>query len=99
MVPAAVSGFSGTCSVAISVIADSTIPVICHDEGICHVFIDASADVVMATEIVVDSKLRQLAVCNGLETLLVHRDARETVLPAVLKALHEEGVPFQQGLW
>jgi len=77
------------------VLADSTIPVICHDEGICHVFIDASADADMATDIVVDSKLKQLAVCNGLETLLVHRDAAATVLPQVLKTLHEQGVEIR----
>ena len=70
----------------------SRIPVIKHDAGVCHVFIDASADPQMAQRIVVDSKLRQMAVCNGLETLLVHRDAAQTVMPGVLKALHEEGV-------
>ena len=43
-------------------------------------------------EIAIDSKIRQMAVCNGLETLLVHRDAAQTVMPGVLKALHEEGV-------
>jgi glutamate-5-semialdehyde dehydrogenase len=71
---------------------NSRIPVIKHDAGVCHVFIDASADPQMAKRIVVDSKLRQMAVCNGLETLLVHRDAAQTVMPGVLKALHEEGV-------
>ena len=71
---------------------NSCIPVIKHDAGICHVFIDASADPQMARRIVVDSKLRQMAVCNGLETLLVHRDAAQTAIPGVLKALHEEGV-------
>ncbi len=71
---------------------DSTIPVIAHDEGVCHVFLDASAEVEMATEIVLDSKLRQMAVCNGLETLLCHEEAVQRVLPTVLKALHEEGV-------
>lgn len=71
---------------------NSTIPVICHDQGICHVYIDASANAEMATDIVVDSKMKQMAVCNALETLLVHRDAAATVLPRVLKALHEEGV-------
>ena len=70
----------------------STIPVIGHDAGVCHVFLDASADAAMAEAIVRDSKIRQLAVCNGLETLLVHRDAAATVLPRVLKALHEDGV-------
>jgi glutamate-5-semialdehyde dehydrogenase len=77
------------------VLADSTIPVICHDAGICHVFIDASADADMATNIVLDSKLQQMAVCNGLETLLCHRDAADTVLPQVLKALHEQGVELR----
>jgi len=70
----------------------STIPVIKHDAGVCHVFLDASADPEMATAIVRDSKISQMAVCNGLETLLVHRDAAATLLPRVLKALHEEGV-------
>lgn len=77
------------------VMENSTIPVICHDAGVCHIFIDASADSEMAVAIVKDSKLRQIAVCNGLETLLVHRDASTTVLPQVLKALHEEGVELR----
>jgi glutamate-5-semialdehyde dehydrogenase len=74
------------------VIETSRIPVIKHDAGVCHVFIDASADAEMATRIVRDSKIRQMAVCNAVETLLVHRDAARTVMPRVLKALHEEGV-------
>ncbi len=74
---------------------NSRIPVIKHDAGICHVFIDASADPQMAKRIVVDSKLRQMDVCNGLETLLVHRDAAQTAMPGVLKALHEEGVELR----
>jgi glutamate-5-semialdehyde dehydrogenase len=77
------------------VIAESTIPVICHDAGVCHVYIDANADEEMAIEIVRESKLRQMPVCNGLETLLCHRDAAQTVLPAVLKDLHEAGVEIR----
>jgi glutamate-5-semialdehyde dehydrogenase len=73
----------------------STIPVIKHDAGVCHVFLDASATVEMSTAIVRDSKLRQMAVCNGLETLLVHTEAARTVMPSVLKALHEEGVEIR----
>lgn len=73
----------------------STIPVIKHDAGVCHVFIDASADREMAKSLVRDSKIRQLAVCNGLETLLVHSDASHTVMPEVLKALREEGVEIR----
>ncbi len=73
----------------------STIPIIKHDAGVCHVFIDSSADCEMATSIVRDSKIRQVAVCNGLETLLVHAKASHTVMPGVLKALHEEGVEIR----
>jgi glutamate-5-semialdehyde dehydrogenase len=74
------------------VVETSHVPVIKHDAGVCHVFLDASADPEMARNIVLDSKLRQMAVCNGLETLLVHRDAAHALMPGVLKALHEEGV-------
>lgn len=73
----------------------SKIPVIKHDAGVCHVYIDASADMKMATRIAVDSKIRQMAVCNGLETLLCHRDAAQTTLPVVLKALRKEGVELR----
>jgi glutamate-5-semialdehyde dehydrogenase len=73
----------------------SRIPVIKHDAGVCHVFIDASADTDMARAIVRDSKLKQMSVCNGLETLLIHADAAQTVMPDVLKALHEDGVEIR----
>lgn len=77
------------------VVAESTIPVLKHDAGVCHVFLDASADAEMARAIVLDSKLRQMAVCNALETLLCHADAAQSVLPGVLKALHEQGVELR----
>jgi glutamate-5-semialdehyde dehydrogenase len=77
------------------VVEHSTIPVVKHDAGVCHVFLDASADREMARAIVRDSKIRQMAVCNGLETLLVHRDASRSVLPYVLDALVAEGVEIR----
>jgi glutamate-5-semialdehyde dehydrogenase len=77
------------------VVAESTIPVLKHDAGVCHVFLDASADPEMARAIVVDSKIHQMAVCNALETLLCHADAAQKVLPGVLKALHEQGVELR----
>jgi glutamate-5-semialdehyde dehydrogenase len=77
------------------VIAESTIPVIAHDAGVCHIFIDESADPDMAVAVIHESKLRQMPVCNGLETLLCHRAAAETVLPVVLKDLHEAGVEIR----
>jgi glutamate-5-semialdehyde dehydrogenase len=73
----------------------SRIPVIKHDAGVCHIFLEASADPEMATRIVLDSKLRQMEVCNGVETLLVQRDAAPRLLPRVLKALHERGVELR----
>ncbi|HEY8152874.1 MAG TPA: glutamate-5-semialdehyde dehydrogenase [Myxococcota bacterium] len=77
------------------VVENSRIPVIKHDAGVCHVFLDSSANAEMARQIVLDSKLRQMAVCNGLETLLVHRDAARTLLKGVLEALHEAGVEIR----
>jgi glutamate-5-semialdehyde dehydrogenase len=73
----------------------SRIPVVAHDAGVCHIFVDASADPEMASRIAVDSKIRQMEVCNGLETLLVHRDAATTAMPRILKALHEQGVELR----
>jgi glutamate-5-semialdehyde dehydrogenase len=73
----------------------SRIPVVAHDLGVCHIFVDASADPEMASRIAVDSKIRQMEVCNGLETLLVHRDAATTAMPRILKALHEQGVELR----
>ncbi len=77
------------------VMAESTIPVIAHDAGVCHVFIDESADLQMAVDIVHESKIRQMPVCNAVETLLCHRAASKTVLPSVLKKLHESGVEIR----
>jgi glutamate-5-semialdehyde dehydrogenase len=77
------------------VVETSTIPVIKHDAGVCHVFLDASADPEMAVAIVRDSKIRQMALCNGLETLLVHRAAAAALLPRVLEALAKEGVEIR----
>ncbi len=74
---------------------NSRVPVLKHDAGVCHVFLDASADPDMARAIVRDSKIRQMAVCNGLETLLAHRELATTLLPDVLKMLHEEGVEIR----
>jgi glutamate-5-semialdehyde dehydrogenase len=77
------------------VTAESRIPVIKHDAGVCHVFLDASAEPDMARDIVHDSKINQMAVCNGLETLLVHADSAAALLPHVLKPLLEEGVEIR----
>src|SRR5439155_416415 len=52
----------------------SRVPVLKHDKGLVHVFVDASADPVMAVQIVLNAKAQRPSVCNALETLLVHRE-------------------------
>lgn len=75
-----------------AVVRDSTVPAIETGEGNCHVYLDASAPLERSVDIVVNSKTHRVGVCNAAETLLVHRDAGARVLPAVLAALHAEGV-------
>ncbi|MEZ6043724.1 MAG: glutamate-5-semialdehyde dehydrogenase [Planctomycetaceae bacterium] len=77
------------------VTAEATMPVIKHFDGICHVYLDASADVQMSVDITTNSKCQRPGVCNAAETLLIHRDAVEGVMPAVVKALQDRGVELR----
>jgi glutamate-5-semialdehyde dehydrogenase len=70
---------------------DARVPVIGHLEGICHVYLHASADAAMAREIVLNSKMRRTGICGAAETLLVDRDVAERLLPSVLTALIDAG--------
>ncbi len=74
---------------------ESSIPVIQHYAGICHVYVDAEADLEMARDIAVNAKVQRPGVCNAMETLLVHRDVAESFLPAVGAALSEAGVEIR----
>lgn len=74
------------------IMQNSAIPVLGHSEGICHVFVDQSADLNEAVRIVVDSKTQNLSVCNAAETLLVHQAVASEFLPMVALALQEKGV-------
>lgn len=71
------------------IIQNSNIPVMGHADGICHCYVDASADLDQATAIVNDSKTQYVAVCNATETLLVHESVAQAFLPR-LKALLDE---------
>jgi len=77
------------------VAAEATMPVIKHFDGVCHVFVDETADVEMAQRIVLNSKVQRPGVCNALETLLVHAGIAERFLPQVLKALKDAKVEIR----
>ncbi len=70
----------------------SRIPVLGHGEGICHVYVDAAADMEKAVAVTYDSKVQYPAVCNAAETLLVHEAVAREFLPKVFKKLREAGV-------
>ncbi|MDF1590249.1 MAG: glutamate-5-semialdehyde dehydrogenase [Desulfobacterales bacterium] len=77
-------------------IMDNTnIPVLGHADGICHVYIDKTADIDMAVRITVDSKTQYVAVCNAAETLLVHKDIAGNILPKLKAALTKKGVELR----
>jgi glutamate-5-semialdehyde dehydrogenase len=70
---------------------NSTIPVIKHLDGICHVYIDKDASLAKSIPVVLNSKMRRTGVCGAAETLLIHRDVLHTVGYPVLNALLEHG--------
>ncbi len=74
---------------------ESTIPVIKHLDGICHVYIDGDADPDMAVAIAVNSKTEKYAVCNAIETLLVAESIADSVLPRLFDAYTEAGVTLR----
>ncbi|MGN0778988.1 MAG: glutamate-5-semialdehyde dehydrogenase [Aristaeellaceae bacterium] len=71
---------------------NSRIPVLGHADGICHVYVDKAAELDMAVRIAVDSKTQNVAVCNAMETLLVHQAIAEPFLTALQPAMEERGV-------
>lgn len=75
-----------------SVIEESTVPVIETGVGNCHIYVDAAADLDMATRIVLNAKTHRPSVCNAAESLLVHQDVAGEFVPRIVVALHEAGV-------
>ena len=71
------------------------VPVIKHYKGVCHLFVDASADPQLALRLLLDGKASRPGVCNALETLLVHRDIAPVFLPLAAEALRGRGVQLR----
>lgn len=74
---------------------NTSIPVLGHADGICHVYVDRDAGLDMAVDIAVDSKCQYVAVCNAEETLLVDEKIAESFLPKVKAALEQKGVELR----
>ena len=70
----------------------ATVPVLKHDKGLCHVYVDEGADLDMAVAIAVNAKAQRVSVCNAMETLLVHAAVAPRFLPLVAARLAEAGV-------
>jgi glutamate-5-semialdehyde dehydrogenase len=70
----------------------SRIPVIAHDKGLCHTYVDAGADLTMAAEIVYNAKVERPGVCNAMETLLIHAEVADAFLPGCIGRLRQAGV-------
>ncbi len=78
-----------------AVVQHARMPVIKHYHGVCHVFVDRSADLGMAEKIVINAKCQRPGVCNAMETMLVHRDIAEKFLPMVAASLAAKGVELR----
>jgi len=74
---------------------NSTIPVITGGIGICHLFIDESADPVRSIEVIRNAKIQRPTVCNALDTILVHTSIAHDFVPALVKSLRKDGVSFR----
>lgn len=75
-----------------AVVAQSKIPVIKHYKGVCHIFVDAGADLDMAVNICLNAKVQRPGVCNAMETLLVHSDVAPVFLPKMAEKMQKAGV-------
>jgi len=78
-----------------TVVENSTVPVIETGTGICHTFVDESADLEMAQAIAFNAKVSRPGTCNSMETLLVHQGVAKQFLPAMLTKYHEAGVELR----
>jgi glutamate-5-semialdehyde dehydrogenase len=74
---------------------NSSIPVVKHDKGLCHIYVDNEANLDMAVEIVLNAKVQRPGVCNAAETLLVHQEIAQVFLPRVIQRLESKGVEIR----
>ena len=74
------------------VVQNSSIPVLKHYKGVCHIYVDADADLQMAQNLCFNAKVQRPGVCNAMETLLVHRSVAEAFLPAMARRFEPAGV-------
>jgi len=74
---------------------NSTIPVIKHDKGICHVYVDGKADLTMAEDVCFNAKVQRPGTCNAMETMLVHQDIAKTFLPTIITRMKKAGVEIR----
>jgi len=74
---------------------NTLIPVLGHADGVCHIFVDQAADPGMINRVVVDSKTQYPAVCNAVETVLIHSAIAPAVLPSLVAALEEKSVKIR----
>ena len=77
-----------------AVVNTATVPVIETGTGNCHVYVDSSADAEMAVDIVDNGKTQRPSVCNAVESLLIHKDCAEKILPMIAERLDKHNVKF-----
>ena len=80
-----------------SVVENSTIPVIETGTGNCHIFVDESADIDMAVNIIFNAKTQRMGVCNAAESLLIHEKIADKAIPAICKSLKAKDIEIRAG--
>ncbi|MCQ2498442.1 MAG: glutamate-5-semialdehyde dehydrogenase [Lachnospiraceae bacterium] len=78
-----------------SVVENSTIPVIETGTGNCHIFVDETADLNKAVDIIINAKTQRVGVCNACESLVIHENIKDEFLPVLAKALREKNVEIR----
>ncbi len=78
-----------------NVVENSTIPVIETGTGNCHVYVDRNADLTMAVNIIINAKTQRIGVCNSCESLVIHEEIKDRLIPVLAKALREYNVKMR----